>query len=38
LTEPRHTLVGHIAPLVLVIGAGALLGARWLGLQRQRMS
>jgi hypothetical protein len=34
LTEPRHTLVGHIAPLAMLIVVGALAGGRWLGVAR----
>ena len=34
LTEPKHALVGHVAPLVLLIGFGALIGPRWLGISR----
>jgi len=33
LTAPAHALVGHVLPLVLLIGVGALLGHRLLGVR-----
>jgi hypothetical protein len=36
LTAPRHALVGHVLPLVLLILVGAVLGGRLLGLRRAR--
>lgn len=34
LTAPAHALVGHVLPLALLIGVGALLGHRLLGVRR----
>lgn len=34
LTNVRHSLVGHVAPLVVLIAVGALIGGRALGLRR----
>jgi hypothetical protein len=33
LTAPSHALVGHVLPLVLLIGVGALAGSRFVGIR-----
>jgi hypothetical protein len=34
LTAPAHVVVGHVLPLVVLIGVGAVVGSRVLGVRR----
>jgi hypothetical protein len=34
--HPQHVLMGHVLPIVLLAGVGALAGAKWLAITRRR--